>query len=44
MENMARMALINGMLNSPDPAVRIEGARAAQEFLKKEKRSIFNFD
>ena len=44
MENMAKIALINEMLTSPDPSVRLEGARAASEFLKKEKRSIFNWN
>ncbi len=43
MGDMTKIALINEMLNSPDPAVRLEGARAASEFVKKEKRSIFNF-
>jgi hypothetical protein len=43
MESMAKIALINEMLMSPDPAVRLEGARAAAEFVKKEKRSIFDF-
>ena len=42
MENMARTALINEMLNSPDPAVRLEGARAAKEFINP-KKSFFNF-
>jgi PBP1b-binding outer membrane lipoprotein LpoB len=42
MENMARTALINEMLNSPDPAVRLEGARIAKEFINP-KKSLFNF-
>jgi hypothetical protein len=42
MENMARTAIINEMLNSPDPAVRLEGARAAKEFINP-KKSLFNF-
>ena len=43
MESMAKAALINQMLQSPDPVVRNKGADAAAEFLKKEKRSIFDF-
>jgi hypothetical protein len=42
MGDMAKTALINEMLNSPDPAVRIEGARAAKEFINP-KKSLFNF-
>jgi PBP1b-binding outer membrane lipoprotein LpoB len=42
MENMARTAIINEMINSPDPAVRLEGARAAKEFVNP-KKSFFNF-
>ena len=42
MDNMAKVALINEMLNSRDPIVRSKGAEAAQEFLKKDK-SIFNW-
>lgn len=42
MENMAKAALINEMLNSRDPVIRSKGADAAAEFLKKEKRSIFD--
>lgn len=42
MENMARTAIINEMLNSPDPAVRLEGARTAKEFVNP-KKSFFNF-
>lgn len=43
MDNMAKMALINEMLTSRDPVIRAKGAEAAQEFLKKEKRSIFEW-
>ena len=43
MENMAKAALINEMLSSRDPVVRAKGAEAAAEFVKKEKRSIFDF-
>ncbi len=43
MDNMARIALINEMLNSRDPIIRAKGAEAAAEFVKKEKRSIFDW-
>ena len=43
MGDMAKIALINEMLNSKDPVVRAKGAEAAAEFVKKEKRSIFDF-
>ena len=33
MTDMAKTALINEMLNSPDPAVRLEGSRIAKEFI-----------
>jgi|LauGreDrversion4_2_1035121.scaffolds.fasta_scaffold449152_2 hypothetical protein len=33
MNDMAKTALINEMLNSPDPAVRLEGSRIAKEFI-----------
>lgn len=33
MNDMAKTALINEMLNSSDPAVRLEGARIAKEFI-----------
>ena len=42
-EQMAKAALIGEMLKSTDPAVRARGAEAAAEFVKKEKRSIFDF-
>lgn len=42
MERMAKIALINEMLQSPDPTVRLEGARIAKEFVN-EKKSIFGF-
>lgn len=42
MENMAKSALINEMLNSPDPAVRLEGSRIAKEFVVP-KRRLFDF-
>ena len=37
MSDMARTALINEMLNSPDPAVRLEGSRIAKEFIVPKK-------
>ena len=40
-EQMAKAALIGEMLKSEDPLVRAKGAEAAAEFVKKEKRSIF---
>lgn len=43
MNDMAKMALINEMLTSRDPVVRAKGAEAAAEFLKKEKRGIFEW-
>jgi hypothetical protein len=42
MNDMAKTALINEMLNSPDPAVRLEGARIAKEFIAPKKR-LFDF-
>lgn len=42
-EQMAKAALIGEMLKSSDPLVRAKGAEAAAEFVKKEKKSIFDF-
>jgi starvation-inducible outer membrane lipoprotein len=42
MSDMARTALINEMLKSPDSAVRLEGARIAKEFVVP-KRRLFDF-
>ena len=42
-EQMAKAALIAEMLKSTDPVVRAKGAEAAAEFVKKEKKSIFDF-
>ena len=42
MADMAKTALINEMLNSPDPAVRLEGARIAKDFVVP-KRRLFDF-
>ena len=43
MEKMAKAALINDMLNSPDPAVRYKGAEIAEKFLIEPKKNIFGF-
>jgi uncharacterized protein YcfL len=42
MSDMARTALINEMLNSPDPHVRSKGAEAASQFINPKKR-LFDF-
>ena len=42
MNDMAKTALINEMLNSPDSTVRLEGARIAKEFIAPKKR-LFDF-
>jgi PBP1b-binding outer membrane lipoprotein LpoB len=41
MNDMAKTALINEMLNSTDPAIRIEGARIAKDFVIP-KRSLID--
>ena len=43
MEQMARAALINDMLNSPDAHVRAKGAAIAEKFLTEPKRNLFGF-
>ncbi len=45
MERMAKIALINEMLGSPDPSVRLEGSRIAKEFIieTEKKKGLFNF-
>jgi len=43
MDRMAKTALINEMLNSPDPHVRAKGATIAEKFLTEPKKSIFGF-
>jgi len=43
MEHMAKAALINDMLNSPDAHVRAKGAAIAEKFLTEPKRNIFGF-
>lgn len=42
MSNIAKTALINEMLNSPDPHVRAKGAEAAASFINP-KKSLFPF-
>lgn len=42
MSHMAKTALINEMLNSPDPHVRARGAEAAAAFINP-KKSILPF-
>ena len=43
MDRMAKAALINEMLVSPDPHVRSKGAAIAEKFLTEPKRNIFGF-
>ena len=43
MEKMAKTALINEMLNSPDPHVRAKGASIAEKFLTEPSKNIFGF-
>ena len=43
MEQMARAALFNDMLNSPDPHIRAKGASIAEKFLTEPKKNIFGF-
>jgi hypothetical protein len=43
MDKMAKTALINEMLNSPDPHVRAKGAAIAEKFLIEPKKNIFGF-
>ena len=43
MDRMAKTALINEMLNSPDPHVRSKGAAIAEQFLIEPKKNIFGF-
>ena len=43
MEQMAKAALINDMLNSPDPHIRAKGAAIAEKFLTEPKKNIFGF-
>jgi outer membrane murein-binding lipoprotein Lpp len=43
MDNMAKAALINDMLNSMDPHIRAKGAAIAEKFLIEPKKNIFGF-
>ena len=43
MEQMAKAALINDMLNSPDPHIRAKGAAIAEKFLTEPKKNMFGF-
>ena len=43
MEKMAKAALINDMLNSPDPHIRAKGASIAEQFLIEPKKNMFGF-
>ena len=43
MEHMAKAALINDMLHSPDPHIRAKGASIAEKFLTEPKRNLFGF-
>lgn len=43
MDKMAKTALINEMLNSPDPHVRSRGAAIAEQFLIEPKKSWLSF-
>jgi len=43
MEQMAKAALINDMLHSPDPHIRAKGASIAEKFLIEPKKNIFGF-
>jgi hypothetical protein len=43
MEQMAKAALINDMLNSPDPHIRAKGASIAEKFLTEPKKGLFGF-
>jgi hypothetical protein len=43
MDKMAKAALINEMLVSPDAHVRAKGAAIAEQFLIEPKKNIFGF-
>jgi hypothetical protein len=43
MDKMAKAALINEMLVSPDPHVRSKGAAIAEKFLIEPKKNFFGF-
>ena len=40
---VAKAALINDMLQSPDPHIRAKGASIAEKFLTEPKKNIFGF-
>lgn len=44
MERLAKIALINEMLTSPDPSVRLEGARIAKDFINSSEKKKGLFD
>ena len=43
MDKLAKAALINDMLNSPDAHVRAKGAAIAEKFLLEPKKNLFGF-
>jgi PBP1b-binding outer membrane lipoprotein LpoB len=43
MDKLAKTALINEMLTSPDAHVRAKGAAIAEKFLIEPKRNLFGF-
>ncbi len=43
MDKLAKAALINEMLTSPDPHVRAKGAAIAEKFLIEPKKNLFGF-
>ena len=43
MDKMAKAALINEMLVSPDAHVRAKGAAIAEKFLTEPKKNMFGF-
>ena len=43
MEQMAKAALINDMLHSPDPYIRVKGSAIAEQFLIEPKKNFFRF-
>jgi PBP1b-binding outer membrane lipoprotein LpoB len=43
MDKLAKAALINDMLNSPDAHVRAKGAAIAEKFLIEPKKNLFGF-
>jgi len=43
MEQMAKAALSNDLIDSPDPHIRAKGASIAEKFLTEPKKSLFGF-